>query len=59
MSPPRNRDSPNPSFASKYAPPPWNRGGGHTCLRVRGWGSPNSDGWRKAHHSAYSVHNTF
>jgi hypothetical protein len=28
--------------------PPETKGGGgtHTCLRVRGWGSPNSD-WRK------------
>ncbi len=23
-------------------------GGGHTRLRVRGWGSPNSDDWRKS-----------
>jgi hypothetical protein len=24
------------------------RGGGHIRLRVRGWGSPNSDDWRKS-----------
>jgi hypothetical protein len=30
-------------------PPPKSRGrGGHTRLRVRGWGSPNSDDWRKS-----------
>jgi hypothetical protein len=23
-------------------------GGGHTRLRVREWGSPNSDDWRKS-----------
>jgi hypothetical protein len=27
--------------------PPEPEGGGHTRLRVRGWGSPNSDDWRK------------
>ncbi len=32
--------------------------GGHTRLRVRGWGSPNPDDWRKAWHSAYSVVST-
>ncbi len=51
MSPPRNWDSHTTSFASKYAlsmPSPRNQGGEHTRLRVRGWGSPNSDGWRKA-----------
>ncbi len=30
-------------------------GGGHTRLRVRGWGSPDSDDLRKASHSVYSV----
>ncbi len=34
--------------------PPEPGGGGHTRLRVRGWGSPNSDDWKKAYHSAYS-----
>jgi hypothetical protein len=28
------------------SPPPRNQGGGHTRLRVRGWGSPNSDDWK-------------
>ncbi len=37
-----------PSLASKCVPPPGTKGGGHTRLRVRGWGSPNSDDWRKA-----------
>ncbi len=48
MSPRRNWDSPTPFLASKCAPPPRTKGGGHICLRVRGWGSPNSDDWRKA-----------
>ncbi len=49
MSPRRNWDSPNPSLAGEYAPrSPQNREGGHTRLRVRGWGSPNSDDWRKS-----------
>jgi hypothetical protein len=46
MSPRRNWDSPNPSLASECAPPPrTGRGGGHSRLRVRGSGSPNSDDW--------------
>jgi hypothetical protein len=49
MSPRRNWDSPNPSLASECAPPPEPGGGGwHTRLRVRGWGSPNCDHWRKS-----------
>jgi hypothetical protein len=48
MSPRRIWDSPNPSLASECAPPPEPGGGGHTRLRVRGWGSPNSDNWRKS-----------
>jgi hypothetical protein len=47
MSPRRNWDSPNPSLASEFAPPP-RTGVGHTRLRVRGWGSPNSDDLRKS-----------
>ncbi len=47
MSPRRNWDSPTPSPASKGASPP-NQGGGHIRLRVRGWGSPNSDDWNKS-----------
>ncbi len=40
MSPRRNWDSP---------PPPLQTGeGGQTCLRVRGWGSPNSEDRRKS-----------
>ncbi len=44
----RNRDSPAPSFANECAPTPGTTGGGHSRLQVRGWGSPNSDDWRKA-----------
>ncbi len=33
---------PDPSLASECAPTPRTGGGGHTRLRVRGWGSPNS-----------------
>ncbi len=29
-------------------PLPQNRGGGHTRLRVRGWGSPNSYDWKNS-----------
>jgi len=39
----RNRDSPTPLAAGECAPPPFGPGGGHTRLRERGWGSPNSD----------------
>jgi hypothetical protein len=44
LSPRRIWVSPTPSLASECAPPPRTGGGGmgHTCLRVRGWGSPNS-----------------
>ncbi len=45
--PRRNWDSPNPSLASVPLPPA-PRGGGKTSLRMRGWGSPNSDDRRKA-----------
>ncbi len=49
MSPRWNWDSPIPSLASECAPLPGTKGGGgHTRLRVRGWGKPNSDDWRKA-----------
>ncbi len=34
-------------------PQPW--GGGHTCMRVRGWGSPNSDDRRKSLALCFSV----
>ncbi len=38
-----------PSLASECASPRVPKGGGgvHTRLRVRGWGSPNSDDWRE------------
>jgi hypothetical protein len=48
MSPRRNWDSPNPSLANECALLPEPGGGGHTRLRVRGWGSPNSDDLRKS-----------
>jgi len=47
MSPSRNWDSPTLSLASECTPPTGTKGGGHTRLRVRGWGSPNSDDLRK------------
>jgi hypothetical protein len=36
------------SPASVPLPPEPKGGGGHTRLRVGGWGSPNSDDWRKS-----------
>ncbi len=37
-----------PPFPLANVPlPPEPKGEGHTRLRVRGWGSPNSDDWRK------------
>jgi hypothetical protein len=42
LSPPLSRQRVCPS------PPPESKGRGHTRLRVRGWGSPNSDDWKKA-----------
>ncbi len=49
MSPRRNWDSPNPPPASECAlPPPDQRVGGHTRLRLKGWRSHNSDDWRKS-----------
>jgi hypothetical protein len=38
-----NWDSPNPLAAGECAPPPFGPGGGHTRLRLKGWGSPNSN----------------
>jgi hypothetical protein len=48
---------PQPLSRKRVCPPllPDQRVGGHTRLLVRGWGSPNSDDWRKRLHSAYSV----
>jgi hypothetical protein len=37
---------PTPLSRQRVCPQP-KMGGGHTHLRVRGWGSPNSDDWRK------------
>jgi hypothetical protein len=39
----------HPFSRQRVCPSPWNqRGRGHTRLRVRGWGSPNSDDCRKS-----------
>jgi hypothetical protein len=38
-----NWDSPTPLAAGECAPPPFGTGGGHTRLRLKGWGSPNSN----------------
>ncbi len=43
-----NWDSPTPLAASECALPPGSKGGGHTRLRLKGWGSPNSNEWRNA-----------
>jgi hypothetical protein len=49
MSPRRIWDSPNPLFRQRVCPsPPRTKGEEHTRMRVRGWGSPNSDDLRKA-----------
>jgi len=48
MSPCRNWDSPTPLAAGECSLPPDQRVGGHTSLRLKGWGSPNSDDWRKS-----------
>ncbi len=44
--------TPLPKASVPFPPPPprtkeWG-GGGYTRLRLRGWGSPNSDDWRKS-----------
>jgi hypothetical protein len=48
MSPRRNWDSPTPSLASECAPPPQAKGGRAHSPAGEGWGSPNSDDWRKS-----------
>ncbi len=49
MSPRRNWVLPPPPLPQASVPlTPEAKGGGHTCLPVRGWGSPNSDDWRKS-----------
>jgi hypothetical protein len=40
---------PTPLAAGECAPPPFGTGGGHTPLRLKGWGSPNS------HEGTYTV----
>ncbi len=37
-----------PLSRHRVCPSAQNRGGGHTRQGVRGWGSPNSDDWRKS-----------
>ncbi len=39
--------TPHPLSCKRVCPPP-NQRGGHTHLQVRGWGSPDSDDWRKS-----------
>ncbi len=59
MSPRWNWDSPTPLAAGECALPPRPKVGGahspaakgvggHTRLRLKGWGSPNSNNWRNA-----------
>ncbi len=48
MSPRWNWDSPTPLAASECALPPVPKGGVHTRLLLKGWGSPNSNNWRNA-----------
>ncbi len=50
MSPRRNWDSPTSSLASECAPPPGSKGGGGRphSRAGEGWGSPNSNDWRKS-----------
>ncbi len=55
MSPRWNWDSPPLQPQASVPSPPDQRVGGHTRLRLKGWGSPNSNNWRNAQHSAYSV----
>jgi hypothetical protein len=38
----------HPFSHQRVCPSPQNQRVGHTRLRVRGWGSPNSDDWRKS-----------
>ena len=40
--------SPHPPLPQTSVSPRNQWGGGHTRLRVMGWGSPNSDYWRKS-----------
>jgi hypothetical protein len=45
---PSSELGPNPSLAVASVPLTPEPGGGTTCQGVRGWGSPNSDDWRKS-----------
>jgi hypothetical protein len=40
--------TPHPLSRRRVCFPPEPKGRVHTCLRVRGWGSPNSDDWRES-----------
>jgi hypothetical protein len=42
------RTLPSPSLASECAPPPQPKGGRAHSPAGKGWGSPNSDDWRKS-----------
>ncbi len=46
LSPRPNKDPPTP-LPQESVSPLRNQKGGHTRLQVKGWGSPNSDYWRK------------
>ncbi len=48
LSPRRNWASPTPLSPASVPLPRKQRGVEHTRLQVRGWGSPNSDDWKKA-----------
>ncbi len=55
LCPPAKIGTPPPPLSQPSVQPTPEPKGGHSRLRVRGWGSPNSDDRRKAQHSAYSV----
>ncbi len=40
--------NPPPLSCKRVCPLPQPKGGGHVRLQVRGWGSPDSDDWRKS-----------
>ncbi len=48
LSPRLNWDPPTPLPQANVLPPGTKGGRVHTRLRVRGWGSPNSDDWRES-----------
>jgi hypothetical protein len=47
--------TPTPSPARECVPPETKGKGGHTRLRVKKVGGPNSDDWRILEHSVYFV----